>query len=210
MLDRDVKEEAFFLQGIWHELFRSLLNVNTLRNRLSKVLLGQIAAELFSLIEEIEIKFSACRSRLDKLGEPRATSEEQRRYLLNISQSFQSLVKAFVDGTYNDSFFGDACSAIGYQKRLRAVIQNHNQDFAERIARRGHRREIIDSKDKDRVSKGVIPIIRDKFVDHVQNLMRKIKNRELSGTFNSMIVADFFLNQTTSWESIIESHIDTI
>lgn len=210
LMDRDAKEEAFFLQGIWHELSRSLLGVNTLRNRLSKVLLGQIAAELPSLVDEIEIKSSACRSRLDKLGEPRDTLEEQRRYLLNISQSFQSLLKASVDGTYNDPFFGDACSEIGYQKRLRAVMQNYNQDFAERIARQGHRREIVNSKGKDRVPKGVISITRDEFVDHVQNLMRKTRGRELPGTFNPMIVADLFLDQATPWESIAESHIDTI
>lgn len=52
---------------------------------LSKVLLGQIAAELPSLVDEIEIKSKACRGRLDKLGEPRATLEEQRLYLLYIS-----------------------------------------------------------------------------------------------------------------------------
>lgn len=108
LIDRDVKEEAFFSQGIWEELSRSLLGVDKLRSRLSKVLLGQIAAELPSLIDEIEIKSNACRSRLDKLGEPRATLDEQRRYLLQISQSFQSLVKASVDGMYNDPFFNDA------------------------------------------------------------------------------------------------------
>ena len=111
--DRDVKEEAFFLQGIWHNLSRSLLGVKKLRNRLSKVLLGQIAAELPSLIKEIEIKSNTCRTRLDKLGEPRTTLDEQRCYLLHISQSFQSLVKASVDGTYNDPFFGDAEFEIG-------------------------------------------------------------------------------------------------
>ena len=70
MADRDAKEEEFFSRGIWEDLPRSLLGVDKLRNRLSKVLLRQIAAELPSLIDEIEIKSNACRSRLDKLGEP--------------------------------------------------------------------------------------------------------------------------------------------
>ena len=73
MADRDAKEEEFFSRGIWEDLPRSLLGVDKLRNRLSKVLLRQIAAELPSLIDEIEIKSNACRSRLGKLGEPRAT-----------------------------------------------------------------------------------------------------------------------------------------
>ena len=77
---------------------RSLLGFDKLRSRLSKVLLGQIAAELPSLIDEINIKSSACRNRLDKLGDPGATLAEQQLYLFQLSQSFQSLVKAAVDG----------------------------------------------------------------------------------------------------------------
>lgn len=85
LADRDIKEGEFFAQGIWENLSRSLLGVDKLRKRLSKVLLGQIATKLPSLINEIEIKSKACRSRLDKLGEPRATLDEQRLYLLHIS-----------------------------------------------------------------------------------------------------------------------------
>lgn len=210
LTDRDVKEEAFFLQGIWEELSRSLLGIDKLRDRLSKVLLGQIAAELPSLIDEIEIKSDACRSRLEKLGEPRATLDEQRRYLLHISQSFQSLVKASVDGTYNDPFFDHAESEIGYQKRIRAVMQNLNMDFAEHIARRGHRREIASSEDTSRVSGGVVPIARNEFLDHIQRLMRRTRGRELPGTFNPMIVADLFLDQSIPWEAITRSHIDKV
>jgi hypothetical protein len=122
LADCDVKEEEFFSQGIWEDLSRSLLGVNKLRNRLSKVILGQIAAELPSLVDEIEINSNACHNRLNKLGEPRANLAEQRLYLLYISQSFQSLVKAAVDGTYNDPFFEDAKTEPGYQKRICAVM----------------------------------------------------------------------------------------
>ncbi len=175
---------------------RSLLGINKLRSRLSKVLLGQIAAELPSLIDEIGVKLSACRSRLDKPEDPRATLAGQQLYLFRLSQQFQSLVKAAVDGTYNDSFFDDARSRFDYQKRIRVVLQNLNQDFADHIARRGHYREAIESKDTGRISKDVIPIIRDEFVDHMQHLMMGTKGRELPGTFNPMIVSELFLEQS--------------
>lgn len=102
LAERDVEEEEFFSQGMWEDLPRSLLGVDKLRNRLSKVLPRQIAAELPSLIDEIEIKSNACCIRLDKLGEPLPSLAEHRLYLLHISQSFQSLLKAAVDSTYND------------------------------------------------------------------------------------------------------------
>jgi hypothetical protein len=208
LADRDVKEEGFFSQGIWEDLPRSLLGVDKLRNRLSKVLLRQIAAELPSLIDEIEIKSNDCRCLLDKLGKPRATLDEQRLYLLHISQSFQSLIKASVDGTYNDPFFEDAQSEPGYQKRIRAVVQNLNLDFAERIARRGHRREIIDSPRT--VPRGVTATTREEFMDHIQRLVRRTKGRELPGTFNPMIVADLFLEQSSLWEELTRGHIEKV
>lgn len=210
LADRDAKEDEFFSQGIWEDMSRSLLGVKKLRGRLSKVLLGQIAAELPSLIDEIGVKSSACRSRLDKLGDPRATIAEQQLYLFHLSQAFQSLVKAAVDGTYNDPFFDDAKSGPGYQKRIRAVVQNLNLDFADNIARRGHCHEITDSKDTSRISKDVIPITRDRFVDHIQHLMKRTKGRELPGTFNPMIVSDLFLEQSTPWEPIARSHVDKV
>ncbi|KAE9365772.1 dynamin family protein [Stipitochalara longipes BDJ] len=210
LTERDTKEREFFSQGIWKGMSASLLGVDKLRKRLSKVLLGQIAAELPSLIDEIEKKSTACRTRLDKLGKPRATLDEQRLYLLQISQSFHSLIKASVDGTYNDPFFEDAHSEPGYRKRIRAVVQNINLDFAELITKRGHCREVVEPPNSMRIYKGVIATTREEFLDHIQHLMRRTKGRELPGTFNPMIVADLFREQSSPWEAITLSHIEKV
>lgn len=210
LADRDVQEKEFFCQGIWEDVTGSLLGTGNLRSRLNKVLLGQIAAELPSLIEEIDVKSGACRNRLERLGNPRVTLAEQQLYLYHLSESFQSLVKAAVDGTYNDPFFGDASSDPGYEKRIRAVMQNLNQDFADKITRRGHCREVIESKDTSHISRTVIPITRDKFIDHIQPLMKRTKGRELPGTFNPMIVSDLFLEQSAPWEAIARGHVDKV
>ncbi|OCL07965.1 hypothetical protein AOQ84DRAFT_319135 [Glonium stellatum] len=207
LADRDIEEEKFFSQGIWDELSRSLLGIDKLRKRLSKVLLQQIATELPSLIHEIEIKSDACRGRLEKLGEPRVNLAEQRYYLLRISQSFQSLIKASVDGTYNDPFFGDAKYEPGYKKRIRAVTQNLNLNFAEHIGKRGHLRQITSDPVEAHASESVIQITRDDFMNHIQHLMGRTRGRELPGTFNPMIVTDLFLEQSSPWEAIAQKHI---
>ena len=137
------------------------------------------------MIDEIEIESKACRSRLDKLGEPRATLDEQRLYLLHIAQLFQSLIKASVDGTYNDPFVEDAESEPGYQKRIQAVVQNLNLDFAGRIARRGHRREIVDSPNKAAVPRGGTATTREEFMDHIQHLMRSTEGSRVAGYLHS-------------------------
>lgn len=136
--DRDLKEREFFATGAWGEMPPSLVGISSLRTRLSKLLLGQIAAELPSLIEDIKAKEGNCRKQLERLGLPRLTLHEQRSYLLNISQTYQLLVKAAADGTYNDTFFDNIQSPSGRLKRVRAVIQNLNEEFAERLLHQGH------------------------------------------------------------------------
>lgn len=207
LLDRNIQELEFFSCGIWEDLPRPLVGVDSLRTRLSGLLLGQIASELPSLIDEINAKINTCRMQLQKLGEPRATVDEQRSYLLHISQAFQSLVKAAVDGTYNEPYFGDAKTNIGCQKRIRAVIQNLNEQFKKKISLRGHSYHILENEDQRSVSKHQIPITRDRYVQQIEMLLKKTRGRELPGTFNPMIVKDLFQEQCSPWQGITQSHI---
>jgi hypothetical protein len=172
------------------------------------VLLSQIATELPSLVKEIEDKIDHCRTRLRRLGEPRITIEDQKSYLLNISQSLQELVKAAVDGTYNDPFFGSAHSTDGYHKRVRAMVQNSNEEFAQRINRRGHYRPLCEPNDGQIPAKHQVGITREGYVKHISHLLRRTRGRELPGTFNPMIVRDLFLEQCSPWEQLTPSHTD--
>ncbi len=52
--ERNTTEYAFFSQGIWKDLPRSMVGINPLQGRLSKVLLNQIKAELPTLVEDID------------------------------------------------------------------------------------------------------------------------------------------------------------
>jgi GTP-binding protein EngB required for normal cell division len=210
---RDEAERLFFSEGVWTILPESILGIKLLRKRMSKLLLAQIAAELPSLVDEIELKSTACSIQLGKLGQPRASIEEQRLYLLTLSQTSQSLIKAAVDGTYNDPFFGDAKTDAGYEKRIRAVVQNLNESFAESIARKGHRYTIVDDS-VETFSKSSVREIRlltrTKFLDRIEDLMKRTRGRELPGTFNSMIVTDLFVEQSQPWEALLQSYIKDI
>lgn len=210
LAERDMEELQFFSQGFWGDMPRTLVGINHLRARLSKLLLGQIAAELPSLIDEIQAKSEESRCRLDKLGKPRTTLDEQRSYLLHISQSFQTLVKAAVDGTYNDSFFENVQTQNGYNKRIRAVVQNLNEGFAGHISQRGHYREIIMAGDKRSVHKGQIVVSKDEYTTYVGQLLKKNRGRELPGTFNPMIVRDLFLEQCGPWEELTYIHVTAV
>ncbi|KAJ6003607.1 hypothetical protein N7522_006299 [Penicillium canescens] len=204
--ERNIQEWKFFSQGIWGDMPRSLVGVDTLRTRLSKLLLGQIAAELPSLIVEINAESDACRAQLSKLGEPRATLDAQRSYLMHISQGFQSLVKSAVDGIYNEVFFEDAQTDIGYQKRIRAVIQNLNESFAERLALYGHYRE-LNNGERNPLAKHQIRMSRDDYIAHIGNLLKRTRGRELPGTYDPMITRDLFQDQSRLWEDISRNHV---
>jgi len=207
---RNIEEKEFFSRGIWEDLPSSLVGIDSLRARLSKVLLSQIAIELPSLIKEIEDKSDHCKAKLRRLGERRITIDEQKAYLLKMSQSFQELVKAAVDGTYNDPFFGDAQSNNGYHKRIRAIVQNSNEEFAQRISMRGHYRRISEPNGQKTSLKHQICITREEYLKHISHLLRKTRGRELPGTFNPMIVRDLFLEQCSPWEKLTRDHTDCI
>jgi GTPase SAR1 family protein len=210
--ERDAREAEFFAQGGWTELPQASLGVGRLRGRLSKVLLRQIAAELPSLIEEIDGKFTACQGQLLKLGKPRASLEEQRLYMFDVSQAFQSLVKAAVDGTYNNQFFVDAKTPEGYRQRARAVVHNLNGDFSYDMLQNGHLRDIVDDEEEleDAGGKGPRRVPKAEFIKHIKELMRRTRGRELPGTFNPMVVSDLFLEQCKPWQAIAEKHVTKV
>lgn len=207
---RDHEEKKFFATGIWQQLPNDLLGISKLNSRLSKVLLNQIAQELPNVINEISSKLKHCNEQLEKLGQPRTTLNEQRLYLVQISQAFQTLVKAAVDGTYNDVFFGDPETEKGYQQRIRAVIQNLNRDFAKKITECGHYRHVISSTTFVALPGGINAISRAEFVDHIQKLMLRTRGRELPCTFSPMIVTSLFLEQCRPWGNILQAHVQNV
>ncbi|KAK4197977.1 putative vacuolar sorting protein VPS1 [Triangularia verruculosa] len=208
--DRDAAETEFFSKGSWREMPSSHVGISMLRTRLSKLLLGQIATELPSLMTEIDQKCKNCQVQLEHLGESRASPDEQRRYLLHLSQAFQSLVTASTSGSYNDQFFEDAMTDMGYKQRIRAVVQNLNEGFASEMGRTGHFRVITDFKSGTTSSDLSEPqqVTRDEFLNHIEEVIRRTRGRELPGTFNPLIVAALFHEQSQRWEDIARRHID--
>ena len=139
-----------------------------------------------------------------RLGEARQTPEEQRRYLMHISQSFCSLVKAAVNSVYAHEFFGDAKTDIGYSKRVRAVVQDLLLQFAESMRREGYEQEIIkgdSQKDSCSIPKRISKL---DFMKDIRELMRRSRGSELPGTFNPLIIGDLFYQQARPWKRLVE------
>jgi GTP-binding protein EngB required for normal cell division len=199
--ERDDAEEKFFAKGVWLSMDPKHLGVNALKTRLSNVLKDQILRQIPGLLHDVESGISECQSRLEHLGTPRGTFGEQRRYLLRVSQKFSVQMKAAVDGLYNDPFFGSAKVEEGYQKRLRAVVQNTLTGFEEDMRLNDQTRIIIESPLEDQVlSLGIIS--RLDYSNEVRDLMRRSRGCELPGTFNPLIIGQLFSEQCQPWRDI--------
>lgn len=207
---RDAVERVFFAQGVWSQLARTCVGVHTLRERLSVVLRDQITQEIPSLIREIEKGSDSCRMDLRRLGPPRAEVEDQRRYLLQASHTFSTLMKSAVDGTYNGTFFGDAMTLESAGRRLRALLQNILLRFSTQMRRNGHARHIERRVTKDQQKANPRLVSQEDFVSEVVELMRRSRGRELPGTFNPQIIQHLFHQQSYPWRSLCNDCIAEI
>jgi len=198
---RDKAESDFFSEGVWMSINPAHLGVISLKPRLSNILNDQILRHLPGLLQDVELGILDCHARIKQLGAPRATIADQRRYLSQVSYEFSNLMKAAVDGVYNDPFFGSSKTNEGYQKRLRAVVQNMLIEFAEEMRFKGKARIIIESSSGD-ITPDPRRISRENYIDETKELMRKSRGRELPGTFNPLVVGELFSEQCRPWRGI--------
>jgi GTPase SAR1 family protein len=214
--ERDQSETKFFSEGVWKDLPRDMVGVGSLRRRLSKILLDQIKRYLPSLMRDIQSSIDESERKLVRLGDGRNTPDEQRRFLLKLSQSFQTLCRAAIDGSYDDKFFGDPSSDEEYPKRLRAVVQNLNLAFSERMRTKGHHRTIRGESaavsHPETTHDALQPVVmsRTEAIEWVRRLLVRSRGPELPGSFNPLLVGELFRDQSRPWEKITREHVKKI
>jgi hypothetical protein len=204
--ERDRVEKEFFSTGVWRSLDPGQVGVHSLKSRLSKILKDQIIAQLPEVLGQIQHGILECNNRLQVLGTPRASIQEQRRYLLHVSNSFNNLVKAATDGLYSDTFFGDASTEEGYQRRLRAVLQNTLTDFADIMRKKGHTFDIID----EGFVKNSRQITCKDYITKVKTLLKRSRGRELPGTFDPLIIGQLFREQSEPWANLVNKNTEKV
>ncbi|KAL4742516.1 P-loop containing nucleoside triphosphate hydrolase protein [Aspergillus similis] len=221
---RDEQEKQFFSQGRWTSLPRESLGVDTLRRRLSSVLLEHIRHNLPGLIADIQQKISDREQRLAKLGSPRSTLQQQRGFLLQISSSFERITAQALNGMYADTFFGGLGDANGTGdiRRLRAVVRQLNEFFAEAMSIRGCRRTLVEEPISDPATTTAStpgsgnPYMDGwtaKYVDRgaleaeVSEQARENRGIELPGSANQLLVGSLFRDQSQPWEELAKAHL---
>ncbi|KAF7504265.1 hypothetical protein GJ744_002523 [Endocarpon pusillum] len=208
--ERDQAEKDFFSKGIWTTLPPTHVGITSLKPRLSSLLKDQILMELPNLIRDVEGGVKECQSILERLGGTRATLDDQRRHLLQISQAFSSLAKAAVGGVYVDQFFGSAMTKEGYNKRLRAVAKAILTEFSDTMRKRGHAKYILDDKETQPDEVSPPRIRRSDYIQEVLSLMKRSSGCELPGTYNPLIIGDLFFEQASPWGSHVNAFMSRL
>ena len=203
--NRDSEEDEWFAGSNFKTLPSVSRGVSRLRDRLSKMLFNQIREQLPGLIADIEKEKADCRAKLEELGQSRLTLEEQREYLLEISEGFEKLCTEALNGPYNDPFFGDGAAAEGYEKRLRAVVRNMQIEFADTIRTDGEQWKIVDSPSKDKRCR-----TRAQAIEKILSLVKRSRCKELPGLPNPMLVAEVFREYSKPWEELARQHIKKV
>jgi GTPase SAR1 family protein len=228
--ERDAVEDRFFRVGAWSAVSSANRGVESLRKKLSKVLLDHIKISLPTLIEDIMANLRARQEELDRLGKSRSTPDELRLYLLHIAEEYQRLARDAVGGRYNDKFFG---GIEAEPMKLRARLRSLNRAFGFIMANRSGRYRIVpDASDSDAGSDGngeeeecpeylreVVeaygvpkPEVKanSEVVAELQHLASLNQGMEFPGEANSDLARQLFKDQATPWHGIAWRHIELV
>ncbi len=135
------------------------------------ILFDQIKVELSQLIEDIESDISSCHWELKKLDSARITLDDQKNFLVDLSDDFQKLCDAAIKGDYEHDFFADQSL---FDRRLSAMIVNLKRDFEEKIRTKETRWKIVQSASRKKDCR-----TRGQAIEEVRKLLRMSREREV-------------------------------
>jgi hypothetical protein len=130
--------------GKWAELPQEIVGFESLRRRVSQLLLERTQHNLPQLIAAAEGTLKEQQAKLTKLGVRLTSVEQQRGELLRIACEFESTVRQALWETYNSEFFGVPGTLLDPNfSRLRAIMTMLHDDFAEAMVIGGATRQIL-------------------------------------------------------------------
>jgi GTPase SAR1 family protein len=142
--ERQKREIQFFACSPWKEqsLDRARIGVEKLRSYLQQLLDSHIERELPRVRKDVRMLLSDTERQLVQIGPERSSSGQIRMYLVQIGMEFHNIVKAAIDGNYDDrdrEFFNKAGT------RLRARVHIENENFSTCMRTKSAKRKICEN-----------------------------------------------------------------
>ena len=229
---RNNSEISFFRRSNFSTLPREHVGIMSLRNRLSHLLFDHVKQALPTLREEIEGAFTETQSQLAAMGNPRATQQECKAFLTQLSLDIYEISKAAVNGHYegeyfvhdsNESFLINSPMTI---RRLRAVVQYKNNEFSKLLRMRGYKYHISkqdEAEAGDKLTKTdtgpavslaePLPPIhwsKGRVLDWIRGVLVRTRGKELPGSFNPLLVGELFWEQSSKWQQLAKCHVEDV
>jgi GTP-binding protein EngB required for normal cell division len=227
--ERDEEEKRFFQRGVWSAISSQNRGIETLREKLSQVLLGHIQRKLPGLITNIEEHIKTRQTRLKSLGDERSSTSDIKKFLINISGHFQRVARDGIHGNYTDTFFGGLYpdSETAYEdrrvKKLRALIRDLNRAFYFILTTKGGRRQIRWNAEKPTVVPHHLePLMAlytldeqmevsiDDLTKELDRVASENQGAEFPGSSNDKVALALFRDQSASWEAIANQHVGLV
>ncbi|KAH8804419.1 interferon-induced GTP-binding protein Mx2 [Xylogone sp. PMI_703] len=212
---RQRNEAAYFCSSPWKEqdLSRDRVGILSLRTYLQSLLDQHIERELPKVREEIRSLIAKTEQKMLDLGEERPTVGQIRLFLSRVATRFSNLVTSALNGTYHEAdavFFGGHNDE--HSTRLRAVVHQHNTEFADYMRDNGERRRIIrrsenDDSSEEEPEEGQILVTELEMRKWVKQIYSNTRGKELPGNYNHVLLSELFHIQSSRWREIADDHV---
>ncbi|KAH9882661.1 hypothetical protein J1614_000897 [Plenodomus biglobosus] len=226
--ERNAAEAFYFRHSNFSCLPKGTVGIDSLRERLSKLLFEHVKQELPKLHGDLNKALKDSRQQLHLLGNRRSSPADCREYLMQLSLNFNKVSSAAVKGQYEGVYFKyDAGAGFTSQspcavRRLRAMVQLLNSKFSERLRKAGHtyfleRSGEITISELERGlpipapnSTKPVKLSRNESLRWVIKAITRNRGRELQGNFNPLIIGELFWEQSARWGTIAADHIEDV
>jgi GTPase SAR1 family protein len=223
--ERNASEASYFRHSSFNCLSKDSVGIDSLRERLSKLLFQHVKQELPKLDIDLREALKDAMDQLRMLGDRRSTSEECRDYLMQLSLEFHKVCAAAVKGQYEGTYFRYHADSVftprspSAIRRLRAMIQHMNAEFSTKLRKTGHTYFIERSGEIGADGLALdIPLPSSNLekpvkLSHAESLRWVMKTvirnrgRELQGNFNPLVIGELFWEQSARWETIATDHV---
>ncbi|EEP79058.1 predicted protein [Uncinocarpus reesii 1704] len=213
-LNRDETESLFFSSSIpWRTLSPNSIGIDSLRDRLNKVLLAQVELQLSMLSTEIQQELEIQRESLHQLGPDMLTAAERRLHITTIGEKVQKFTRDAVLGEYTDPYFRHHSNES--VRRLRSVLRKWAEDFAVDMRQRGHSHYIYEDTSLNVIpAQGFAddpqPISKSEYISGILQLLKSNNVHGISGLANSQVICELFVRHSLKWDKITKAHVSEI
>lgn len=227
--ERDSLEAQFFSQGSplgWKTIPVEDRGADSLRVKLSDILLHSISRSLPSLAIEVRSKVSTHERSAETLGEPKTNESEKREELREISLHLNKLVDAGIEGNYlSSSFFNHADKHQQGIRRLRATLRNVTDDFTKHMYEKGKlynvakepdlptssigsAGDLFQTHERIDIAEGPKIVSMENLFVTIHEMIKEFRGCELNGLIPSAAIAKVFQAQSKKWDTIAKRYVD--